>query len=712
MHTPTPPPWLWVALSATATLGAPTLWPVDAAAQKLPDIVAGPDLANSASPVEAPIDEVVVFSDRARITRRGMLAPGKGMRTLRLPDLPGGTQLNTIRLEARGARVLRLEAAPIEQDQVAIAEVETLLKDIEGLDDQLVGLRMAEQVLLAEVALLDRLTPIPPTKEGQPAQVPSKGAMKRVLDFLDGRRASLDEGQASITVRRRTLSKTRQEKVTALSQYDARAFTEQRVQVTAIVDITGSAPKVALEYFVPGATWRPDYEVEFDPARGRLTLRTAGRVRQSTGEDWRGVKMGLSTAMPGAGIDAPELLTWTLGESRQFIPQPRAMPQRRISVPLPPPARPLRPVGQQAQEQISDLQRRIQQTLSGQALTSRLSSLGQNLGDISTIVSAGESTGYGYGRGGLGVRGSGAGGGGRATKATPSRPKKRPARARRPAPPPPPPSPMAAPEPSAAYADDVAMAESASVDAVSLSGRAASAGPRVRATPLDLFDNARSTRRRLSDPSLPAVAAGGLDFTWDATTRVVVPSGPDEQQVPLAAFQAPITLYYEASPGVSTTAYLKGEVANGTGDPLLAGPVRLFSGGDFVGRGDINTVGEGGQFQLPLGADQDIQIVRTVTPSSRTEGVFSKSDVTVYTTKIQVANYKRRAIDIQITDQIPKSLREDIKIKKTKASPEAAAGPDTDGIMRFDLRLKAGATKTIEFTYTIERPADWRLWQQ
>ena len=34
--------------------------------------------------------------------------------------------------------------------------------------------------------------------------------------------------------------------------------------------------------------------------------------------------MLLSTAIPGRGIDAPELLTWTLGERSEFVPQLRA----------------------------------------------------------------------------------------------------------------------------------------------------------------------------------------------------------------------------------------------------------------------------------------------------------------------------------------------------------------------------------------------------
>ena len=54
-------------------------------------VAVGPEMAAEARPVEAAIDEVTVFSDRARVRRKGRVTIPSGATAVRLPDLPGGT---------------------------------------------------------------------------------------------------------------------------------------------------------------------------------------------------------------------------------------------------------------------------------------------------------------------------------------------------------------------------------------------------------------------------------------------------------------------------------------------------------------------------------------------------------------------------------------------------------------------------------------------
>ena len=75
-------------------------------------------------------------------------------------------------------------------------------------------------------------------------------------------------------------------------------------------------------------------------ARGQIRVETAAAVEQATGEDWTDVTLLLSTAMPGRGIDLPELLTWTLGERSEFVPQLRPRRAPPAEPPLPAPALP------------------------------------------------------------------------------------------------------------------------------------------------------------------------------------------------------------------------------------------------------------------------------------------------------------------------------------------------------------------------------------
>jgi uncharacterized protein (TIGR02231 family) len=82
--------------------------------------------------------------------------------------------------------------------------------------------------------------------------------------------------------------------------------------VTVTLDCRDKAQVTAgLSYVVPGATWQPEYDLDFTPAtRGKVgpgaaRLTVGAVVRQSTGEDWTDARVMLSTARPKLGAEAP-----------------------------------------------------------------------------------------------------------------------------------------------------------------------------------------------------------------------------------------------------------------------------------------------------------------------------------------------------------------------------------------------------------------------
>jgi uncharacterized protein (TIGR02231 family) len=230
-------------------------------------------------------------------------------------------------------------------------------------------------------------------------------------------------------------------------------------------------------------------------------------------------------------------------------------------------------------------------------------------------------------------------------------------------------------------------------------------------TQLGLFEPSFYQPPRFSDRSLPAVVAGGLDYVYPCPTRTSIPSTGERLRVPLSADTYPVQTFYEATPSLKKTAYLKAAVTNKGKRPILQGPANIFVGGDFSGQGQLKTTGTGGKIELPLGADEDIRILRQVVPKSVTEGLISKDEVTTYTTTIEVGNYKKKAVTLMVTDQLPKTRNEDIEVEKGKMKPKPTEGPDAEGILRWKLNIPAGKTRTIQFSYRIKRPENWQLTQ-
>ncbi len=679
---------LAAALGASLLLGPQTPQAAD-----VPAVAAGPALYETAAAVATPIDAVVVYSDRARITRQGRAKLAPGVRAVRLDDLPGTTLLDTLRVGAKGATVLRVEAAPVERIRAGIDAIDTLVEQIERLGSDLARLQGRRTVLENELGLIQIGPADVPADVTAPPTVAD--GWQTTTRFVEQRRGDILAEMKTIEEQAETLTEELEKAREALARYDAEAFTPvQRVEVLAVLDVGSANPVVTVDYFVGGASWKPAYAVELAEDGKQVTLRTAARVTQTTGEDWQDVSLAFSTAVPGQGIAAPRLDTWTLGESRDFTPQPRAQ-RDTAGRPLTGGAPTIDPADVVRQARLETLQDRVSVALSYNApsLEAGLVSQGMGVGGLGMS---------GVGRGGGGVA-YGAGAGVKLGAAPKRRPRVQSA---------PPPAPAYAERTEMSFDDAEVAGEMAVAESVSLRGAGRSAGKPMRRTPLDLFEQSRDTRPRFGDRNLPAVLAGGLDYVWTAVTRASVPSDPETYAVPLSAERYPVTTRYEVAPALRPTAYLAASVRNTRSTPILAGPVDIFTGADYVGTGALQTTGSGGELQLPLGADEDIRIERRVVPKTRTEGLIGKEDITTYVTEIDVANDKRRAITIRVVEQWPLGgVVDDVSVKRGKTAPKPAS-VDEAGRMTFELEVPAGEVSTVRFEYTIRRPADWQLYQR
>jgi len=683
---------MWTLRLRPQILLALALAPVAAAGaveKKVPDVVVAPAAVEAAPAVDAPIAEVTVFSDRARVRRRGRVALKAGAALVRLPDLPGAVFLDTIRVAAGSGRVLRVEATPVERERLAIDQAVKLLDELDAVSDHLAELDDRIAADDWEVALLARRTPAAPVPEekrqGRKGLAVDVTSWAQALDFLGARAAAARARLGHLADERRSLVERRDRLQADLTVLHQGGFSQRLVQVLAVVEATGSV-ELELEYFVPGARWRPAYDLHFSSARGQVRLETAAVVEQATGEDWTDAALAFSTAIPGRGIDLPELLTWTLGERGDFVPRSRAS--------RPPPVEPAPQIAA-----APPAGRSAGRALDEQVVRERLARA--------------------------------VGGGGELRKEANYQAEND--RAAAPAPPPrrkilvsregrlsggsssPPGAPAMAPAPEAEEAYEApppaAMAKSPLSDAPAISRRVSVASS--VSVPLALFEAPPARRAPvLTDPYLPAVSACGFDYVHQAPAPATVPSTGKQIRIPLAAQSFRIAAFYEATPALAPTAFLRARVRNDGKRPLLRGPANIFGDGELVGQGELATTGPAGEIEMPLGADQDIRLVRQVVPTTRTTGLVLKSEETVYDVQIQVGNYKKQPISVEVIDQVPRSRNDKVEVKLLGTDPQPQSAVDADGTLRFRVDVAAGGTRVIKLRYQITRPKDWVLYQR
>ncbi|HEX8818799.1 MAG TPA: mucoidy inhibitor MuiA family protein [Archangium sp.] len=301
--------------------------------------------------VDAPVSSVTVYSDRARVVRTARVSLS-GTQRVELPVLYGPVDTSSIRVEAQGAEVTRVDLRPVGSEALPASEARRLVTELERLDDQLVQSRAEREVYSAQLAALGKVRPVV-SDEASPAPSASRSSRPEPVSRLDssGWRAASDflvESTARLQAKLREVSQREEALERELSRrvQEARklggAPSRSGVEVVPTLSGRGTAT-VTLSYVTSGARWYPSYELRLEPESNRVQVAFSGLVSQETGEDWEDAALSLSTAIPSTATTAPKLSTWKIGQRERFIPTPTPLPDSWRSPPPAPPAPPEEP---------------------------------------------------------------------------------------------------------------------------------------------------------------------------------------------------------------------------------------------------------------------------------------------------------------------------------------------------------------------------------
>ncbi len=257
--------------------------------------------------VPSKVVKVVVFPDRAQVIRQQDVACGARAKVEFTGVTPAADGASFRATTSHGA-IDGLRAESRTRVEAYSAEAQKLDDKITALDAQLVELRDNETREENALRLARELAGVATTLIGRELAeaANSKGWAQALQASVDARLASAAE-QSKLSVKRRQLGREREELVikrSALTQAGARH--EWLVEVLTSCP-AGQTAKVQLSYFVGGARWTPAYEARALDNDSSVELSTFATVVQTTGEDWTGSRLVLSTALPRQNATPPTL---------------------------------------------------------------------------------------------------------------------------------------------------------------------------------------------------------------------------------------------------------------------------------------------------------------------------------------------------------------------------------------------------------------------
>ncbi len=159
------------------------------------------------------------------------------------------------------------------------------------------------------------------------------------------------------------------------------------------------------------------------------------------------------------------------------------------------------------------------------------------------------------------------------------------------------------------------------------------------------------------------------------------------------------TLHYWFADGMSEVV-AQDEVTNGD-TVLLPGKVKVYSEGEYIGETSLELMSPREKFKLGTRVANNVKakkklVEREVEKAGLTRGKLRRS----YKYRLELDNFAKQAIDIEISDRIPHSLSTSIEVK----ADWEKLGVDKHelGVMEWHRKVDAGKKAEIEYAFEVQ----------
>lgn len=261
---------------------------------------------------ESKVTAATVYADRATVTREAVVTLPAGVHTVSFTGLPGFLFPESLRAEgsAPGAAVTfgAIVSKKVMGTQLSADRAAEIAAKIDALQDQRRLLESEKQSLSAKRQFLTTLTTQAGLRAGEDiAEFNLKpdqwtGAAQAIYSGLE---ESL-KAEVGVDTKIREMDHELDKLKDDLNKLNATQYETFEVEIP-LESTQATQLTVSLNYQVPNASWRPLYDARVNTKSGKLDLIQYGAVTQSTGEDWSGIKLSLSTAQPQRGTSLPDL---------------------------------------------------------------------------------------------------------------------------------------------------------------------------------------------------------------------------------------------------------------------------------------------------------------------------------------------------------------------------------------------------------------------
>ncbi len=290
----------------------------------------------------ATVTSVSLFLNGAEIRQTETLSLQKGQNEIRVEGLSPKLNIPSIQLTLGGGTVITSSQFITDYLSSSGMEKDSLEKEFQKRQEELKQQQALKTTLTTSLVLL---------QEGVQASVSSDKVSTATIDanlmYYKNKSAAFQHqlAQAEQAIEDANLAIQRLKK--QISEQSTKSKNRCGVLLLTVSSPKTQKQELLIKYYTTAAAWNMQYDVNIDKIGQPARLVKKAFITQTTGIDWKQVRLTLSTAQPSTNNHVPELSPWYLR-----IQEPVAKPRRSANVAMAKMAEPMADMAMVYEEEV------------------------------------------------------------------------------------------------------------------------------------------------------------------------------------------------------------------------------------------------------------------------------------------------------------------------------------------------------------------------
>lgn len=181
-----------------------------------------------------------------------------------------------------------------------------------------------------------------------------------------------------------------------------------------------------------------------------------------------------------------------------------------------------------------------------------------------------------------------------------------------------------------------------------------------------------------------------------------IPTDGKQYLVEVNQFDIKAIYQYYVAPKLSTDVFLTAKLTDWNKYNFLSGEANLFFEGTFIGKSLLDTHSVSDTLNLSLGTDKNIVVTRTLQKELNEKQIFGSNKKETKDWIIDLKNRKNQPVNLLVEDQLPVSQNSSIEVEAQETS---GAKPDANtGKVSWNLTLNSQNDKKLQLKYMVKYP--------